>query len=372
MSEIKQGLAGLTEDQRRLVEDNMGLVAVHLRRHVRDLQSPSRDREWEDLFQEGCLGLIQAATRHRPESGIPFAAFAFPRIHNAVSRALQTKFATIYVPPKRSQPREDCQGAHERGRTTHAPKVCSLTDELIGRLSAGCRATTGEPIGETVGQRLRAKYERAVGLACAALSSKASTRGDRDALIRILREERFLVPDEESRRALRQIARDTNSSYARVAQCDKRLGDAIRDTLEVDPEFHELRKCVRTNTLGSNLPIDQQVETRLLDASTEEFVRRFRSGSTAKRASVLHRILETSNDDLEVVVRSRFRRLPSGLREQLLDDAREPTGCDARQQGIDPRQPNDEEKPSRHDPSGGARAALRLATMRERVRQERV
>ncbi len=65
----------------------MGLVAVHLRRYVANLGEPRRDREWEDLFQEGCIGLIRATVRFRPERGITFAAFALPRIHNAVSKA---------------------------------------------------------------------------------------------------------------------------------------------------------------------------------------------------------------------------------------------------------------------------------------------
>ena len=91
----------LTDQQRRIVNENIGLVAVHLRRYVTNLSQPRRDREWEDLFQEGCLGLIDAATRFRAERGIPFVAFALPRIHNAVSKALQAKFSTVRIPAMR-------------------------------------------------------------------------------------------------------------------------------------------------------------------------------------------------------------------------------------------------------------------------------
>ncbi|MCH9002296.1 MAG: hypothetical protein IIC02_06955, partial [Planctomycetes bacterium] len=90
----------LSDTQRKLVSENIGLVAVHLRRHVANLAEPRRDREWDDLFQEGCLGLAAAAERFRPERGIPFAAFALPRIHNAVSKALQRRFSIVYVPPR--------------------------------------------------------------------------------------------------------------------------------------------------------------------------------------------------------------------------------------------------------------------------------
>jgi len=46
----------LPRTQQELVRRNVGLVAVHLKRHVGDLAVPRRDREYEDLFQEGCLG----------------------------------------------------------------------------------------------------------------------------------------------------------------------------------------------------------------------------------------------------------------------------------------------------------------------------
>lgn len=95
----------LTDEQQRLVRENIGLVSVHLRRYVGNLAFPRRDREWDDLFQEGCLGLIQAAVAFRQERGIPFAAFALARIHNAVSRALHCKFSTVHVPPQRNDAR---------------------------------------------------------------------------------------------------------------------------------------------------------------------------------------------------------------------------------------------------------------------------
>ena len=82
-----EGVSALTETQRRLVARNLGLVGLHLRRNVSNLAAPRRDREWDDLFQEGCLGLIQAAILFREDRGIAFAAFALPRIRNAVSRA---------------------------------------------------------------------------------------------------------------------------------------------------------------------------------------------------------------------------------------------------------------------------------------------
>ncbi len=80
-----------------MVTENIGLVMYHLRRHVPNLGTPQRDREWEDLVQEGCMGLIRAAALYRHERGIPFVAFALRRIQKEVSRALHSKFCLISI-----------------------------------------------------------------------------------------------------------------------------------------------------------------------------------------------------------------------------------------------------------------------------------
>lgn len=306
----------LTDAQRRLVADNLGLVSVHLRRNVRNLSVARHDREWEDLFQEGCLGLIQAAVGYREERGIPFAAFALPRIHKAISRALQSKFSTVYVPPRRSTPRD---GRHAGGRQqdeTKRPKVYPLpadSEDLVSRRRHSPENTNVESVGE----RIRGKYERAVHAACNVISRTTSTRGDRDKLARILAEERLLVPHPESRRPLRQIARETRSSYARVAQCSKLLENEIRQTLQSDPEFLELRHCARADLHGSDLPIDDKLEGRLARASADEFARRFREGGGRQRVSMLDALLDLCGCEIEDVARTGVMRLSIHDREKL-------------------------------------------------------
>jgi RNA polymerase sigma factor (sigma-70 family) len=330
----------LTDEQARLVNDNLGLVGVHLRRHVANLRHPRRDREWEDLFQEGCLGLIEAAIRHDPEKGIPFAAFALPRIHNAVSKALNTKFDTVYVPPRRKKGDcglriSDCgfEAATEsafgnpqcerRDSKLDRPKTYSLShvSEAEVSVAPGHSRHNPEPeSGETVGGRLREKYESAVKAAAESVARKKSARDDRDKLVRILTEERFLVPHDDARRPLRQIARDTQSSYARVAQCDKRLSDKIRRALQADPEFCELERHMRTDPLGGDVPIDEDIERGLASASADEFVRRFHDADANTRAGVLHAVLEMSNGDIESLVRRQFERLSRPTQTNVLSE----------------------------------------------------
>ena len=310
----------LTAEQSLLVRDNIGLVAVHLRRRVSNIAAPHRDRERDDLFQEGCLGLMQAARRFRRERGIPFAAFALPRIHNAVSKALRTKFSLIRCPTTRSVNESGADAFDRSCDASPMPMVRSMSEEIERRIVAPLRDEKSTGRGETIGDRLRRKYEDAVEKAGRLAAGKTSTRGDRADLVRILTRERFLVPHEEARRSLRQIGRDTRSSYARVAQCDKQIGESIRRTLDDDPEFRELRRRTRTNPLGCEMPIDDEVERALVTASTDEFARRFRCADPQRRARALQTLLETSRGDIESLVRSRFTQLSKPMRDQLLED----------------------------------------------------
>ncbi len=350
MTEGKTDAIVLTEEQRRLVAENIGLVAVHLRRNISNLSVPRRDREWEDLFQEGCLGLIRAAVAYRAERGIPFVAFAFPRIRNAVSRALQRRFSTVYIPPKRSDthtarpvpggdypvpggdypvpggdypvPGGDSPTEPSRGQAYKRPQVHSLSDNFQLDLADKHRHDPSGCGGETIGDRLRSKYERAVDSAGSMISSKASTRGDREKLVRILVEHRFLIPHEESRRALRQIARDTRSSYARVAQCDKQLGGEIRNTLEADPEFLELKRRGKSDPDGTNTLIDKRLERDLAESSADAYARRFRVADPQSRTRMLDAIIALASQDIDKVIRTSVLRLPMRQRERLLQEAR--------------------------------------------------
>jgi hypothetical protein len=308
----------LTERQRRLVEDNIGLVVVHLRRHVANLATPRRDREWEDLFQEGCLGLIRAAIGYRKERGIPFAAFALPRIHNAVSRALTSKFSTVHVPPRRRIPEVGSSSKARPPEPRASPNTYSLSDEVEAHLADRRRHNPNGGQAETIGERLRAKYERALRAASEALCARASTRGDRGELVRILAEERFLVPHDEAKRPLRQIARDTKSSYARVAQCDKQLNEAVRTALQADPEFVELKRRSQRDPLGAEVPMDADLERDLARASSEELTRRFHRASPAERGRMLDVLLEIPTGRLNDMIRAHFLHLSPPVREKLL------------------------------------------------------
>jgi hypothetical protein len=314
----------LTEAQRGLVAGNLGLVALHLRRNVRNLSVPRRDREWDDLFQEGCLGLIQAALLFRKERGIAFAAFALPRIHNAVSRALQRKFRTIYIPPKRAARRSGAAKKVESDSVSMAaPQVHSFPDDAE-RTLPDRRGPTGDQTieshrdRETIGDRLRGKYERALADVCAAVARGASKRGDRAELVQTLMRERFLIPHDEAKRPMRQIARDTGSSYARVAQCDKQIEVALRDTLGHDPEFGVLYRRARVDPEGVDVDVDDQMERELAQVSANTYADRLRRADPLERAGLLREWETLAKRDIGEMTRSGVLSLSSRDRERLL------------------------------------------------------
>lgn len=70
----------------RLVMEHTGLVRVMAQRLAQRLPSQV---EISDLISVGVLGLIDAATRYKPNTGVPFGAFARRRIQGAMLDSLR-------------------------------------------------------------------------------------------------------------------------------------------------------------------------------------------------------------------------------------------------------------------------------------------
>lgn len=70
-----------------MVEENLALVTFCMNEHIQYI----RMDEWDDVFQEGAIGLCRAAALYRPEQGVKFASFAVPCIVNAIYAYLRKK-----------------------------------------------------------------------------------------------------------------------------------------------------------------------------------------------------------------------------------------------------------------------------------------
>jgi RNA polymerase sigma-B factor len=76
----------------RLVEVYLPLVQSFARRYSR-----SSD-DYDDLYQVGCIGLIQAIDRFRPDRGDELAAYAVPNIAGEIRRYLRDRGGSVRLP----------------------------------------------------------------------------------------------------------------------------------------------------------------------------------------------------------------------------------------------------------------------------------
>ncbi len=83
---------GDTEAVNRLVECNMRLVLSVARRYH------SAQLSYDDLVQEGAIGLMTAAERFNPQIGCRFSTYAIHWIRQAIGRAIDNNAHTIRVP----------------------------------------------------------------------------------------------------------------------------------------------------------------------------------------------------------------------------------------------------------------------------------
>jgi RNA polymerase sigma factor (sigma-70 family) len=300
----------LTVEQQKLVDENLGLVGFELARFGR-LRPPTRHRESEDLFQEGCLGLIRAARSFQTQRGIPFAAWALPRIHSAMRRALGRSFSTLRAP----MPRRRCDRRKLRN-PFRAPEAVPLTFDPQTKAASN---PPGES-DETIGQRLGDKYERALARATARMCHVGCSRDDRAALCELLVRERVAVPEPSAQTPLREIARRTQSSYARVRQCEDQLKAEIRHALGADPEVAVLFAELRRHERGVAGRLDAEVEQRLLAAAEQRLGDCLTDLPREARADLLLRLVELGGGDATALGAQLLPRLAPEQRERLFID----------------------------------------------------
>ncbi len=279
----------LTDEQRALVARHMGLVGLHLKRHVPRGRGPSRHREHDDLFQEGFLALIRAATTYTPTAhGESFAAYALPRIRGAVHLALKEYFLTIRVPMRANRLAE----TRNPGSFVDRPVIAEgLTREVARNLPAHA---SGDEDEETISHAIRRRYLRAVRLALADAKDRDRKQPGASRIIERIAEERLLVPHPEAQTSLRRLARESGCYLSRIGAYESRLLGVVRQHFEADPQVGLLIRFAREDEQGFGGRLDAARRERLARTERIVFARRFRQLPRQAKAELIYRLLEQS------------------------------------------------------------------------------
>lgn len=85
-------LSGDEEAKNQMVQSNLRLVISIAKRYR------GRGLEFEDLIQEGNLGLIKAVEKYNPDSGYRFSTYATWWIRQSITRAIADKSRVVRLP----------------------------------------------------------------------------------------------------------------------------------------------------------------------------------------------------------------------------------------------------------------------------------
>jgi RNA polymerase primary sigma factor len=111
----RRARSGNAQARERLIERNLRLVVSVAKRYR------GMGLHFEDLIQEGNLGLMKAAERFDPELGNRFSTYATWWIRQAIGRAIEDKGRAIRLP------------AHAQGKVSKAARTRNVLSAQLGR-----------------------------------------------------------------------------------------------------------------------------------------------------------------------------------------------------------------------------------------------
>ena len=248
--------AGDRKARRRLIEKNLRLV-VSVAKRYRGMGLP-----FEDLIQEGNIGLMKATDRFDPEMGHRFSTYATWWIRQAVQRAVADKGRAVRLPVHTGE---------------KARKVARVRNELSAERG---REPTDEEIAESLGWTTR-EVSNLIGLLLDATSLDRS------------------VGVEDGAPELGELVEDERASEAPDAVIREMENDRLRETIERMPDRE---RCVLVRRYG----LDDQEPATLAAVGTELGVTRERVRQLQRNAE--RQLRERTKLALEKSSTTRVRR----------------------------------------------------------------
>jgi RNA polymerase sigma factor (sigma-70 family) len=342
LAKERKGLPRLSRAQRELVDRHKGLVHLHLRRRVRLPRDPTRTREREDLFQEGCIGLMRAAVSYDPKTDGAFEPYALARIRAAVHAAIYEGFATVRVPVgvinrRKSALREaeqleaqqraaqtddpDRECPRLRGKSQRSPWIqcLQLTDDAIiadERRKYDPRAfeppaahTQPQPTGETIAQHLRDKHRIALAVAIRRVAARCR-RSDVARVLQAIVDERLIISAESERTPLRALGRRFGVSIGRTVAWQQQLDRETKRLLSADRELAVLRDVASSAEAGVDERLDPEFLAKLTAARRQALSDMLaQDGSDDSIANVLSHIARAAGQKPADLARALFADL---------------------------------------------------------------
>jgi len=147
------------EDMDLLITSNLGFV-ITVAGEYRGLGIP-----FEDLINEGNLGLIEAAQRYDPGRGVRFITYAVWWIRKAILKAVADHATVVRVPSYRRKKMRQVRDAEKalRGSLGRTPDRKELADRLEGAVSALDELLRTNPREISIDDALAPDSDRAVG-----------------------------------------------------------------------------------------------------------------------------------------------------------------------------------------------------------------
>ena len=227
---LKLAQGGDRKARDTLVEENLALVKYLVRRFL------DRGKEYDDLFQYGCMGLLKAIDRFDLDYDVAFSTYAVPVIIGEIRRYLRDDHPLHIARSISDNARrieEYLQSAEQNGEAPPSPEAIAAAlglnaEDVVLALNARQRVRSlSEPVsgGEDIALQdtLGAEPMAAVDdrLLLQELLARLSEK-ERTLLVR-----RYFCAHTQT-----QIARDTGMTQVQVSRLEKRLLRRTRELAE--------------------------------------------------------------------------------------------------------------------------------------------